>query len=221
MPVKKKVTSGSRRTRVARFDRRDAQRDNRRVDESADGTEVPKAKPGPWRTILVSFAAAGVFAALLASYLVKATKITDAPSLVATSDPPRPGADTLEQAQRVGRAFVEALHAGDTAGAYAQMAQPYRETATLAAFQAPWGNAGFLRGIRSVTFSRTSDRAVQIDGRLVKAATFTATGSLLCAMGPLETTFTFLREGDDAHVLAVFVNGVPVVQGIVPSAPPP
>ena len=141
--------------------------------------------------------------------------------LVAPSETAPPGADTLAEAQRVGSGFVEALHAGDTAGAYAQMAQPYRETATLAAFQAPWGNTSFLKGIRSVTFSRTTDRAVQVDGRLVKAATFTATGSLLCATGPLETTFTFLREGDEANVIAVFVNGVAVVQGIAPPAPRP
>jgi hypothetical protein len=189
------------------------------VDEG-DEPEAPRAKQGPWPTILISFAGAAVFAVLLGSYIMKSAKV-DAPVLVAPSETATTGADTLAQAQRVGSAFVAALGAGDPAGAYAQMARPYRESATLAAFQAAWGNTQFLKTIRSVTFSRASDRAVQVDGRLVKAATFTATGSIVCATGPFETTFTFLREGDEANVIAVFVNGVAVVQGIAPPAPRP
>jgi hypothetical protein len=189
------------------------------VDE-VDGSEAPKPKPGPWRAILISFAAAAAFAVALGSYIMKSAKI-DPPVLVATPDSPRPGDDTLAQAQRVGNAFVAALHEGDAAGAYAQMARPYRESASLEAFRAVWGNSPMLKGFRSVTFTRASEHAVPIDGRLTKTATFTASGTLVCALGPLDTTFTFLREGEDAHVLAIFVNGVPVVQGIAPSVPPP
>jgi hypothetical protein len=188
------------------------------VDE-ADGSEASKPKPGPWRAILVSFAAAGVFAVLLGSYIMKSAKI-DAPVLVATSDTPQPGADTLAQAQRAGAAFVEALRAGDMDGAYGQMARPYRESATPAAFRAAW-RTPLLASPRAITFTRTTDRAVPVDGKLVKAATFTATGTLVCAAGALETTFTFLREGEDARVLAVLVGGVPIVQGLGPSAPRP
>jgi hypothetical protein len=160
-----------------------------------------------------------VFAVLLGSYIMKSAKI-DPPVLLAPSEPAAPSNDTLAQAQRVGSAFVAALRAGDTGGAYAQMARPYRESATLAQFQTAW-KTPLLASPRAVTFSRTTDRAVPIDGQLTKAATFTATGALVAAAGALDTTFTFLREADDARVLAVFVGGVPVVQGLGPSAPRP
>jgi hypothetical protein len=191
------------------------------VDEPGDGAEAPKAKAGPWRSVLISFAAAGVFAAILVSYLIRSTKIPDPPRLVETSEAQRPGADTLAVAQRVASAFVEALRAGDTAGAYAQMARPYRESATLATFRAAW-RTPLLASPRSISLSRAFESATPIDGKLTRAASFTARGLLVCAAGALETTFTFLREGDDARVLAVFVGGVPIVQGLGPSlAPPP
>jgi hypothetical protein len=170
---------------------------------------------------MISLAAAGVFAAVLSFYLVRATKIPDAPALVATSDGATPGADTLALAQRAATAFVDALRAGDVAGAYAQMAQPYRASATLATFAAAW-KTPLLAGLRSVALSRTRERATPIDGNLVKGATFTAHGVLVAAAGALDVTFTFLRERGEARVLAVFVGGVPIVQGLGPSlqAPP-
>jgi hypothetical protein len=188
------------------------------VDEPGAEAEAPRPKAGPWRAILITFVCASAFGIGLFSYLRKATQITDAPLLVATpdADAPRPGADTLALAQRVAAAFVEALHVGDTAGAYAQMARPYRESATLDTFRAAW-RTPLLASPRAVRLTRTSERAVPIDGKLVKAATFSATGAILYGAGALETTFTFLREGDDARVLAVFVGGVPIVQGLGPS----
>ena len=44
---------------------------------------------------------------------------------------------------------------------------------------------------------------------------------MVAAAGALDVSFTFLHEGDDAHVFAVFVGGVPVVQGVGPSATTP
>ena len=190
------------------------------MDEGdGDAAEAPKRNRGPWPAILISFAAAAVFGVILASYIMKSAKI-DPPVLLAPSEPAGPSLDTLEQAKRVAGGFVEALHGGDTVGAYAQMARPYRESASLAQFQAAW-KTPLLASPRAVSFTRTTDRAVQIDGQLTRAATFTATGALVTAAGALDTTFTFLREGDDARVLAVFVGGVPIVQGLGPSAPRP
>jgi hypothetical protein len=165
--------------------------------------------------VVVSLAAAGVLAALLGSYIVRSTRLPEPSALVATSDPPQPGPDALALAQRVASAFVEALRAGDAAGAYAQMARPYRESATLATFRAAWGTP-LLAGPRSISLSRTFESATPIDGKLTRSATFTARGVLVCAAGALDTTLTFLREGDDARVLAVFVGGVPIVQGVGP-----
>ena len=96
------------------------------------------------------------------------------------------------------------------------MARPYRESATLTSFRAAW-RTPLLASPRAVTLTRAFESATPIDGRLVKGATFTARGMLVAAAGPLDTTFTFLRAGDDARVLAVFVGGVPIVQGLGPS----
>jgi hypothetical protein len=194
------------------------------VDDLGSGdarteSDAPRPKSaGVWRSVLLSFAAAGLFATLLTSYLLKTTKLPDAPLLVATSDAVARKPDTLEIAQRVASAFVVALRAGDTAGAYAQMAQPYRESASLASFRNAW-RTPLLASPRVVKLTRASEGAVQIDGAYVRGATFTARGMLVAAAGALDTSFTFLREADDTHVLAVFVGGVPIVQGLGPSAP--
>jgi hypothetical protein len=188
-------------------------------DDAGDGGAAEK-KPGPLRNILLSLAAAGIVGALLVSYLVKSIKLPEGPVLVATSDDGGPGADTLAIAQRVAGAFVEALRVGDTAGAYAQMARPYREGASLAKFREAW-RTPLLASPHAVRLSRSYESAVPVDGKLVKGVTFTARGMLIAAAGALDTTFTFLHEGDEAHVLAVFVGGVPIVQGLGPSAPAP
>jgi hypothetical protein len=177
--------------------------------DDADSSDAPKRTPGPWRAILISLAAACVFGVLLGSYIMRSAKI-DPPVLVAPSEPAAPGEDTLAQAQRIGGAFIEALRAGDTAGAYAQMARPYREGASLEAFRAAW-RTPLLASPRAIRLTRTTDRAVQIDGRLTRTATFTATGALVAAAGALDTTVTFLREGDEVHVLAISVAGLPVL----------
>jgi hypothetical protein len=189
------------------------------VDDPGSSPEAEEHKPpSPWRSIALTFAFAGVFAALLLAYLLPSMKAPVGPVLVETSDAARSGPDTLEIAQRAAGAFVEALHVGDVEGAYAQMARPYRESATLASFRAAW-KTPLLAAPRAVMLSRSFDSSTPINGRLVRAATFSARGMLVAAAGALDTTFTFLREGGDARVLAVFVGGVPVVQGLGPSAP--
>ena len=182
-----------------------------------DETDAPAPKKSTvGRQIAVSFVAAGIFAAVLISYLLKATAIPEPPRLVETSDAAR-GPDDLELAQRVAGAFVAALAAGDVDGAYAQMARPYRDGATVADFRAAW-RAPLLAGMRAVKLGRAQSRATQAPGGgFVGSATFTARGVLTAAAGALDASFTFLRDGTDAHVLAVFVGGVPIVQGI--SAP--
>jgi hypothetical protein len=183
------------------------------VDDPGGEAEAPKPA-APWRAILISFACAGILAALLVSHLLEATKIADAPRLVGGEEAPLPAGDTLALAQRVADSFVEALHAGDAAGAYSQMARPYREGATLETFRAAW-RTPLLAGAHAFSLSRATETAMP------KGVTFTARGMLHTDAGALQTTLTFLREGDDAHVLAVFVGGVPVVQGLGPSLPSP
>lgn len=170
-----------------------------------------------WRTVLLSFAAAGLFATLLTSYLLKTTKHPAAPLLVTPSDAAAREPDTLEIAQRVASVFVAALGVGDLAGAYAQMARPYRESSSFASFRDAW-QTPLLASPRAVKIARASEGAVRIDGAYVRGATFTARGMLVTAAGALDTSFTFLREPDDTRVLAVFVGGIPIVQGLGPSS---
>jgi hypothetical protein len=186
--------------------------------DGAGGDEAQPKRASPWRAVVLSLFGAGVFGALLTSYILKSARITDAPTLLATADAAGPSDDALARAQRVADAFVAALRAGDVAGAYAQMARPYRESATLGAFAAAW-RTPLLASPRAVKLSRTTERAAQIDGHFVRGATFTASGVLVGAAGALDASFTFLREGDEARVLAVFVGGVPIVQGLGPNAP--
>jgi hypothetical protein len=186
-------------------------------DPAGDAAATERAKTAKaWRDVVLSLVAAGVFGALFTAYILKSVKLPEGPVLVATSDAAPRGPDTLEIAQRVAGAFVEALRSGDAADAYALMARPYRESATLAAFQHAW-RTPLLASPRAVKLSRASERATQLDGKFLRTATFTATGVLVAAVGALDVSFTFLREADDAHVLAVFVGGVPIVQGMGPS----
>jgi hypothetical protein len=187
--------------------------------EGEDDGAAARRKPGAGRAILISFSAAALFGLGLGAYIVKSIPAPEGPRLVPESDAPH-GSDTLELAQRVGDAFVDSLRAGDAPGAYALMARPYRDGAPLAAFAAAW-RTPLLAAPGAVRFTRSTERAMNLDGKLTPAATFSATGTLVSAAGVLDTTFTFLREGGDARVLAVFVGGVPVVQGLGPSAPPP
>jgi hypothetical protein len=189
------------------------------VDESGEEAERPR-KPGAWRSVLLSLAAGAIFAAFLVTYLSKTMKLPVGPVLVATSDagPRRP--DALEVAQQVASAFVASLGTGDYAGAYAQMARPYRERVPFATFRDAW-RTPLLASPRAIKLTRAETGSVQLDGAFVPGATFTARGMMACAAGALDTSLTFLREPGGAHVLAVVVGGVPIVQGLGPATAPP
>jgi hypothetical protein len=172
------------------------------------------------RSVALSVAAAGLFGAVLVTYIVKSMPVVEGPMLVATDDAAERGPGDLERAQAVADAFVGALRAGDFDGAYAQMARPYREGATAAAFRAAW-KTPLLAAPREVKLSHASGTAMQTaGGKLVAGATFTARGMMAAAAGALEVSFTFLRAAEGPRVLAVFVGGIPVVQGLGPTAPP-
>jgi hypothetical protein len=184
------------------------------MNETGETEQPPNKKSTVGRQILVTFIVAGVFTTLLVRYLLEATKIPEPPKLTLTSDVAR-GLDDLEIAQRAASAFVAALAAGNYDAAYAQMAKPYRDAATAAAFRAAWTGAPLLASPRSVKLGRAHSEATPgPEGGFIPSATFTARGVLTTVAGGLAASFTFLREGREARVLAVFVGGVPVVQGI-------
>jgi hypothetical protein len=165
---------------------------------------------GVRRDVALALGGGAIFAAALVAYLLKETAVPEGPKLVETTDAAR-GPDALELAQRTAEPFVAALRLGDYAGAYAQMARPYREASTVEAFTAAW-KVPLLAAPRGVKLTHaTSSAAQNPDGTFVTTATFTARGMLLAAAGPLEVSVTFLRDGSSARVLAVFVGGAPVV----------
>jgi hypothetical protein len=184
-----------------------------------EGQAERKKKSTVGRQLVVAFIVAGIFTTLLVRYLLDATKPPEPPKLTSTSGAAK-GPDDLEIAQRAAAAFVGALAAGNYDAAYAQMAKPYRDAATAAAFRAAWTGAPLLASPRAVKLGRAHSEAMPgPDGGFVASAIFTARGALTTAAGALEASFTFLRDGREARVLAVFVGGVPVVQGIGPARP--
>jgi hypothetical protein len=186
-------------------------------DEGAAQPSTKRSTVG--RDVVLSLLGAGIFGALLLSYIFKSVPaVPSGNGLIATDDASAPrGPDTLEIAQRVAGPFVEALRVGDFDGAYAQMARPYREAATAATFRAAW-KTPLLASPRAVKLTNARSEALQTpDGKFVAGATFTAGGMMTAAAGALGISFTFLREADGAHVIAVFIGGVPIVQGLGPA----
>lgn len=189
-------------------------------DQDQEGARAREKVRKVWRDVLISFAAAGIFGAILLSYILKNVSIPVAPLLISQSDAMQRGPDELEISQRVASEFVAALRVGKMDEAYAQMARPYREGTSLETFGAAWRTSLLLANPQGVKLSRAHSEALQRPdgGGFIRGATFTARGMLVVAAGAVEVSFTFLREADDAHVLAVFVGGIPIVQGIGPQA---
>jgi hypothetical protein len=193
--------------------------DRERDQESDQERDRQRAKVRKvLRDVLISFVAAGIFGAFLVSYILKSARIDPGSGLIPLSDARPRGPDQLEVGQRVASAFVAALRVGNLDEAYAQMARPYREGTSLETFRAAWKTSPLLANPQGVKLTHAHSAALQLPdaGVLIRGATFDASGMLVAAAGALEVSFTFLREADDAHVLAVFIGGIPIVQGIGP-----
>src|ERR1700690_1704977 len=138
-----------------------------------DGASPPPTKRSTaGRDIALSLLGAGIFAALLVSYILKSVPTIPAGNgLVATDDASASrGPDALELAQRAAAPFVEALRVGDYDGAYAQMARPYREAARAATFRAAW-KTPLLAGPRAVRLTNARSEAMQPpDGKFIAGA---------------------------------------------------
>ncbi len=181
-----------------------------------DGDPERKKTRRAWRDVLLSLLGAGIFGVILVSYILKGVTIPQPTILLPETDAGARWPDDLQLGQRVAGRFVAALHTGDLDAAYAQMAGPYREGASLKIFRAAWTTSPLLASPQSIKLSRAHSATMQLPGGggFVRGATFTANGMLLVGSGALEVSFTFLREAEDAHVIAVFVGGIPIVQGL-------
>jgi hypothetical protein len=167
------------------------------------------------RQIAIVIAFATLFAVVLGTYLVRATRVPPGPVLVGESDGAARAPDDLDVANTVGGALVDHVRAGRFEAAYALMAAPYRERADVGAFRRAWTSSPLLRGLRGVRLTSARAESVRMpDGRLAAPATFTARGALVVAAGALEASFTFLREAGETRVLVLSVGGVPLLNGV-------
>ncbi len=114
----------------------------------------------------------------------------------------------LERAGVVVAPFIEEVGAGHFAAAYARLAAPYREVASLAAFTRSCKGSPVLTGARNVRLTRLRSRSSG------GAATLEADGTLESPAGAVPVSFVFLPESGGPRILTVSLAGVPVLQGV-------
>jgi hypothetical protein len=172
------------------------------------------AESNPMRWVVLSFVAAGLFAAGLIAYVSHATETATAR---AKADVEREltqmesrGLPELEAATAVAAPFVAHLGAGRFADAHALLAAPYRQAVSVEAFAKACRASPILTAARAVTL-RSVRR--QIAGG---ASTLEAQGVLDTRNGGVPIELVFLSESAGPRVLTVSIAGVPVLQGVAP-----
>lgn len=172
----------------------------------------------PTRDILLSLAAAGVFAAGLISYVMHG--MPSKQELETSYRAPQAGAegpDDLEVARPVVNAFFAALESGRLEDAYALMAPPFHATTSFSAFRAACAGSPFLaKARRAVLFST---RRILPNGAQPGPYSVTGRGVIESAAGSVNTDVTLLVNGRDARILVLSIAGVPVLNGVNASAP--
>jgi hypothetical protein len=176
------------------------------------------------REIAIALAFAGLFAAVLVTYILKSRPARDqrgADLVVADGGGPA-GPSNLDVAERIANTFVGHIGAGRMPAAYAMMARSYRATTPLAAFAQIWTSSPLLSQVSGVRIASTNVGSVAsspaqsapASGPPRAVATSSARGQLVAGAGILDAAFTFVDEEGERRILALFVGGVPVLQGV-------
>jgi hypothetical protein len=181
-----------------------------------------------WRDVAITLVLATVFGVVLVYYITK-----DMPNIAELGPRLVPGAGTgastgyeeaqkiLSRAEAVADPFVEHLAAGRLDDAYGMMARPYRDTTSLARFKRVWTTSPLLAGVKSVRLVGTRSGSVMTAAGVQRpVATTTARGQLVVRAGVLDVSFTFIAEEDQTRILAMFIVGVPVLQGVTAAGVP-
>jgi hypothetical protein len=177
----------------------------------------------PGREIAISLACAAVFGTAFAVYLMRSMPSRDqlGAHLVADAGTSETTGE-LADAQAVVGAFVGHVGARRIPAAYAMMARAYRQITSLETFDRTWASSPLLAGTSGVRLiSTTRENVLTPSGLRRAAATSTAHGHLFARAGALDARFTFIEEDGERRILALFVGGVPVLQGVaIPGAVP-
>lgn len=180
------------------------------------------AKGDPTRAIVLSLLGAALFTAGLHYYLTQAMKPPAPPVLVpgvASSAEAADSTPELTAANALVQRFASALAEGRHDAAYALMAAPYRQSVSLAAFEARCASSPFLAGARRATV--VSTRATHIAGAGAGPYSMLGRGVLEGSAGSIDASFTFLVDGGRPSILVLALGGVPLLDGISGAVPPP
>jgi hypothetical protein len=165
------------------------------------------------REIAISLLVAAVGGALVLIYLLRSTTMPVASVLIA-HDGGSPTMSDLGDGARIASAFVEHLGAERFEEAYALMSSGYRARASVADFRRAWSSP-LLAAPKRVRLSSSRAEALRLpDGGFARPIMFTGRGVMTAAAGTFDIQFTFLREQEQVHVLAVLIGGIMVVQGV-------
>jgi hypothetical protein len=172
------------------------------------------AESNPMRWVVLSFVAAGLFAAGLIAYVTHATESAKARAKAESerefSQMESRGVPEFDAAAAVAAPFIAHVGAGRFAEAHALLATPYRRAVSVEAFAKVCRASPILGGARAVTLG--SVRRQTAGG----ASTLEAQGMLDTTAGVVPIAFVFLTEAEGPRVLTVSIAGVPVIQGVVP-----
>lgn len=170
------------------------------------------------RDILLSLAVAVVLGAGIAAYVMRS--MPSKRDLETSYIEPNGGAaqapDDLELARALMTKFVDALAAKHFEDAYALMAEPYREHASLDAFRASVAASPFLAQAERATVFST--RRMLPGGAVQAPYTVEGTGVITGHAGSINARITLLVSGGDARIFVLALAGVPVLNGVTGAA---
>jgi hypothetical protein len=166
------------------------------------------------RDILLSLGAAAVFAVGLVAYLLHSmpSRAELETSYIEPKNRMPQGPDDLEVARAVLSRFTAALAAKRFDEAYALMAEPYRQNASLATFRASCAASPFVAQAERTTLFST--RRMLPGGVVQDPYTLDGTGVITGHAGSINAKVTLLVSSGDARILVLTLAGVPVLNGV-------
>ena len=186
------------------------------MDERDSPPDKPKGRR-VGREIALSLGFAAVFGTLLGIYLLRSMPSREelGAHLIADAAAAPAGPSNLDVAERIANAFVGHVGAGRMPAAYAMMARSYRQTTSLATFARVWTSSPLLAQVSSVRIASANVGSVMTAaGERRAVATSSARGQLVAGASILDAAFTFIDEEGERRILALFVGGVAVLQGV-------
>jgi hypothetical protein len=170
------------------------------------------------RDLLFSLAIAVVLGAGIAAYVMHSMpskRDLQTSYIEPKSQAPR-APQYLELAGAVMTRFTDALAAKRFDDAYALMAEPYRDHASVETFRASCAASPFLaQAERATVFSTVRTWS---GGAVQEPYTLEGRGVITGHAGSINARITFLVSGGDLRILVLVLAGVPVLNGVTAPA---